>query len=75
MSEWIAIEQWVQCVQMERPGIVFEVRNGEGQSLFTPCVHPLQTPWDWKSAPVQFRAVPEAPPKHSSPLPKPQQQE
>ena len=38
MSEWIAIEQWQRCLEMTRPGIVFEMRNAEGLSLFTPCV-------------------------------------
>ena len=27
MGEWIAIEQWERCVEMARPGIVFEIRN------------------------------------------------
>lgn len=72
MSEWIAIAQWEQCVDMARPGIVFEIRNGDGNSLFTPCVTPLPAmPFDWKSPPVAFRAVVEAPPVHSGPLPAP----
>jgi hypothetical protein len=73
MSEWIAIEQWAECRQMERPGIVFELRNKEGLSLVTPCVFPVpEAPFDWASRPVQFRAVAEAPPVHSAPLPAPQ---
>lgn len=72
MAEWIAIEQWARCAELARPGIVFELRNSEGLSLFTPCVSPLPAvPFDWKSAPVAFRPVPEAPPRHSTPLPKP----
>ena len=41
MGEWMAIAQWHECEQMARPGIVFELRNSEGQSLFTPCVAQL----------------------------------
>ena len=59
MGEWIAIAQWHECEQMARPGIVFELRNSEGQSLITPCVAQLPpTPFDWKSPPVMFRTVP-----------------
>ena len=72
MIEWIAIDQWERCVEMARPGIVFEMRNAEGLSLFTPCVTPLpEPPFDWKSRAVEFRPAPEAPPVHSAPLPKP----
>jgi hypothetical protein len=47
MSEWMAIAQWQDCVKMDRPRIIFEIRNAEGQSLFTPCVSPLPTmPFD-----------------------------
>jgi hypothetical protein len=74
MSEWMAIDQWHRCVDMARPGIVFEIRNSEGQSLFTPCVMPLpRMPFDWKSAPLRFRVVPEPKPEHSSPLPGPKE--
>lgn len=71
MSEWVSIDQWNKCTQMERPGIMFEVVNAEGQSLLTPCVERLQIPWDWKSAPVQFRVVPAPKPRHSTPIPPP----
>ena len=72
MSEWIAIAEWDRCREMERPGIVFEIRNGEGLSLFTRCVLPLPPmPFDWKLPPTEFRAVAEEPPAHSAPLPKP----
>ena len=72
VSDWVAIEQWSECVRMERPGIVFEIRNRAGQSLFTPCVTPLpEMPFDWTSAPVEFRPVPEEPPRHSTPIPLP----
>ena len=40
MSEWMAIAQWQECEKLARPGIIFELRNSEGQSLFTPCVRP-----------------------------------
>lgn len=73
MSDWVAIEQWAECARMEKPGIIFEIRNREGLSLFTPCVAPLpEVPFDWQSPPVQFRAMPEQPAVHSSPLPKAQ---
>ena len=72
MAGWIAIDQWKDCVRMERPGIIFEIRNAEGQSLFTKCVVPMPPmPWDWKSPPVKFRAVPEPKPQHSTPIPPP----
>jgi hypothetical protein len=74
MGEWIAIAQWEQCREMARPGIVFEIRNGDGNSMFTPCVVPLPpAPFDWKSPPVEFRAVREddTNPGRSAPLPKP----
>lgn len=70
MSEWIPIEQWFECVRMERPGIVFEVRNRDGQSLLTHCVVPLpEVPFDWTSPAEWFREVPERPAVHSDPLP------
>jgi hypothetical protein len=72
MGEWIAIAQWQQCVALARPGIIFEVSNTEGKSMFTPCVVPLPpTPFDWKSAPVRFRAVSEPAPERSAPIPPP----
>jgi hypothetical protein len=71
MSEWIDFEQWHQCLTMERPGIIFEVKNEEGLRLFTPCIVPLVVPFDWESPPCAFRVVPEPPPRHSTPLPKP----
>ncbi len=72
MSEWMAVAQWDDCAKLARPGIIFEIRNVAGQSLFTPCVSPLPAmPWDWKSPPVAFRAIPEPKPQHSEPLPEP----
>jgi hypothetical protein len=73
MSDWVDIERWSECVRMERPGIVFELRNSEGLSLFTPCVipHP-EAPFDWRSPAKEFRAVAEEPARHSSPMPEPQ---
>jgi hypothetical protein len=72
MGEWLAIEQWERCVEMARPGIVFEMRNAEGLSLLTPCVPGVPTkPFDWTSAPKEFRAVAEPAPEHSTPLPAP----
>jgi hypothetical protein len=72
MGEWIAIAQWDKCRELARPGIIFEIGNAEGKSLFTPCVMPLPPiPFDWKSGPVRFRAIPEAPAQRSPPLPEP----
>ena len=72
MVEWIAIDQWERCVEMARPGIIFEIRNADGLSMFTPCMLPLpEGPFDWTSAAIEFRPVPEAPPVHSGPLPEP----
>ena len=60
MSDWMAIAQWHDCRQLERPAVVFEIQNADGQSLFTRCVVPLPpVPFDWKSPPVRFRAVAE----------------
>jgi hypothetical protein len=72
MGEWISIEQWQECLKLARPGIIFEISNAEGKSMFTPCVVPLPpVPFNWKSAPARFRAIPEPAPQHSSPLPEP----
>jgi len=73
MSDWVDIQHWTNCASMSSPGYVFEVVNAQGQSLRTPCVQPLQTPWDWTSAPVRFRLVREAPPRRSTPIPGPAQ--
>jgi hypothetical protein len=72
MGEWIAIAQWERCVEMAKPGIVFEMRNAEGLSLFTPCVPAVPAkPFDWTSPPLEFRAVVEPAPQHSTPMPPP----
>jgi len=72
MTEWMAIAQWHECEKMARPGIIFELRNAEGQSLFTPCVPKVPpTPFDWKSPPKIFRAIAEPTPQHSEPMPPP----
>jgi len=73
VNDWIDFDQWKNCAQMERPGFIFEVRNEAGESLFTPCTHPLRMPPDWTSAPVHFRLVQEPKPRHSTPAPKPRQ--
>ena len=72
MSDWIDFDQWHNCARMERPGFVFEVRNGEGRSLLTPCTVPLQLPFEWRSPPVDFRLVKALKPRRSNPIPKPQ---
>ena len=73
MGEWVAIEHWPDCVRMERPGIVFEMRNADGQSLVTSCVIPLpEAPFDWRSPALEFRPIPAEPPRHSAPIPTPE---
>jgi hypothetical protein len=72
VSEWMAIAQWHECERLTRPGIVFEIQNAEGLSLFTPCTPTIpQMPFDWKSPPVRFRAVLQERPRHSEPIPAP----
>jgi hypothetical protein len=71
MSEWMAIERWSDCAGLARPGTVFEVQNAEGQRMLTPCVLPLQVPFDWRSPPVRFRAVVGPPAQRSAPIPPP----
>jgi hypothetical protein len=71
MAEWIDFDRWPECPQMERPGYVFEVTNAEQQTLLTPCVVPLEVPFDWRSPPLKFRLVAEPEPRHSDPIPAP----
>ena len=72
MSDWMSVEQWSECVRMERPGIVFELRNTEGQTLLAHCSADLPPkPWDWASGPTEFQAIVELPARHSNPLPDP----
>jgi hypothetical protein len=72
MSDWMAIAEWHRCAEFVRPGIVFELRNAAGQSMFTHCVTPLPpSPFDWNSPAIQFRAVKEPPPERSTPIPPP----
>jgi hypothetical protein len=72
MGEWISTAQWSQCAHMARPGIIFEIRNKDRQSMFTRCVVTLpKAPFDWKSPPAEFRAIVEPAPQHSDPMPKP----
>jgi hypothetical protein len=75
MAEWLVFDQWKECAELERPGFIFEVSNAEGHSLFTPCMTPLQLPWDWKSGPVRFRLVEAQKPRHSTPIPAPKPQQ
>ena len=73
MGEWMSIAEWPDCRRLERPGIIFELRNRDGQSLFTRCVATMpELPFDWTSPAEKFRLVPEAEPVHSAPLPVPQ---
>jgi hypothetical protein len=71
-AAWIPMDEWARCVELSRPGIVFEIRNGEVLSLFTECVQPPpDAPFDWKLPPLEFRPVLESPAEHSDPIPKP----
>ncbi len=73
LTEWLSISEWSRCGELARPGFVFEIRNADGLSLFAPCSPAVpQAPWDWKSAPVEFRVVPETPAERSPPIPKPE---
>jgi hypothetical protein len=71
MTEWMAIEKWSDCKHMIRPGWVFEIQNAAGQTLFADCGSVLTVPFDWSSAPIRFRAVPQPPPVRSAPIPPP----
>jgi hypothetical protein len=72
MGEWVTIDQWHQCRAMARPGIIFEIQNAAGQSMFTPCVSPMPSaPFDWRSPPLRFRAIKEPPAERSGPIPLP----
>ncbi len=72
LNDWRPMQDWRQCVQLARPGLIFEIRNAEGLSLFAECSEtPPAAPWDWKSPPVEFRPIAEPTPRHSTPMPKP----
>jgi hypothetical protein len=72
MVDWIPMDRWAECSQLERPGIVFEVRNAKGETLLTACMPETpKAPFDWTGPPIEFRPVPEPKPRHSTPLPEP----
>jgi hypothetical protein len=72
VGEWMAIAQWHECERLKRPGIIFEIQNAEGLSLFAPCTQTMPpAPLGWKSPPVRFRAVVQERPRHSEPIPPP----
>jgi hypothetical protein len=71
MVDWIDFDRWPECRDMERPGIVFEVENADGQSILTTCTIPLEIPTDWTGGPIRFRSVDAPRPRHSDPLPPP----
>jgi hypothetical protein len=73
MSDWIDFDRWHECARMERPGYVFEIKNEQGQSLLTACTAALTWPAGWTSAPVMLRLIEEPRPRHSTPIPGPQQ--
>lgn len=73
MAEWISIDKWPSCVELERPGIVFELRNEEGLTLLSACTAAVPAAqFDWRSPPAEFRPVEEPAPQHSAPIPPPQ---
>ncbi len=72
MDGWLPMENWPECRRLEKPGIIFEVQNAEGASMFLQCVVPFPgQPWDWTSPPQRFRAVPLRKPTPTSPIPGP----
>jgi len=42
------IDDWQRCLDLQKPGIVFEIRNADGQTMMTRCTV-LAMPCDWKS--------------------------
>lgn len=69
MIEWIDFIHWQDCKAMEKPGYVFEVVNADDQRMLTPCIVPLEVPFDWSTLPIKFRIMPEQQPRHSAPVP------
>lgn len=69
---WLPIADWGRCAELTKPGLIAELRNAEGQSLFTPCTEALPpAPFDWTSPFVEFRMIVEPTPTHSAPMPFP----
>lgn len=70
--DWIDIDRWVDCRQLQRPGYVFEIVNDSGQAIQTLCQLPLQWPEDWPP-PTKFRLMvappPQAPDRLNPPRP------
>ena len=71
---WYDFSQWHRCAALERPGYVFEIENAEGMKLWTPCSATVELPFQWKSGPQRFRLVIPEQPRHSDPMPPPQNQ-
>lgn len=71
MSDWIDFSRWPECQSMQRPGYVFELANAEGKTLLMRCAPDAPRPAGWSTGPIRFRLVPEQPPRHSAPAPKP----
>jgi len=70
MSEWMTISQWHECKTMAQPGIAFELKNAEGQTLLAECTAQVPpTPLGWRSPPILFRTVRLPKPQHSTPMP------
>lgn len=67
---WLPISEWGRCAELVRPGFIAELRNAEGQSLFTPCAPEVpKGPFDWASPASEFRVILEPTSTHSGPLP------
>lgn len=67
MLECIDFIHRQDCNAMERPRHVFEVLNASDQHKLTPCIGPLEVPFDWSALPINFLIVPEQQPRHSVP--------
>jgi hypothetical protein len=40
MTDFVDVDEWKDRAEMKEPGLVFEVKNAEGPSLFTlACIH------------------------------------
>jgi hypothetical protein len=72
MDAWLPMDRWPECRALEKPGIVFEVQNADGDSMVLACELPFPgAPWDWRSPPIRFRAIGLPKPRPTSPIPGP----
>lgn len=72
MSDWIPISEWAGSQGLAAPGMVFELRNREGEIMFSAASGTAPAvPFDWLSPPELFRLVREPAPRRSGPIPPP----